>query len=257
MAFRFLKISAQNEVGWVEFNRPPINAFNGEMVAEFAQALDELLGGVHPRVVVLASALNKYFSVGAELQVFEGLGAEGMKAWIGSMHSIAKKLRAANKPLLAALHGTCVGGGLEMTLHCDLRFAAADARFGQPEINLNFIPPIATTQSLVRLLGRPRAIRYLYEGTLVSSQEALEMGLVDFVIAPERLREEVQAYAEDLARKPPEALAAIRRTMTDGMDLPFEEAMRLEFDAAVELAGTPNFKEGVRAFLEKRKPRWE
>ena len=83
------------------------------------------------------------------------------------------------------------------------------------------------------------------------------MGLVDFVIAPERLREEVQAYAEDLARKPPEALAAIRRTMTEGMDLPFEEAMRLESDAAVELAGTPNFKEGVRAFLEKRKPRWE
>ena len=256
MAFRFLKISAQNEVGWVEFNRPPINAFNAEMVAEFAQALDELLGKVQPRVVVLASALDKYFSVGAELQVLEDLGAEGMKTWVASVHGITKKLRAANRPLLAALHGTCVGAGLEMTLHCDIRFAAADARFGQPEININFIPPIATTQSLVRLLGRPRAIRYLYEGTLVSSQEALEMGLVDFVIAPEKLRGEVQAYAEDLARKPPEALAAIRRTMTDGMDLPFEEAMRLESDAAVELAGTPKFKEGVRAFLEKRKPRW-
>ena len=93
-------------------------------------------------------------------------------------------LRGSPKPLLAAINGTAVGGGLEMTLHCDLRFAATDARLGQPEINIGFIPPIATTQALARLIGRPRAIRYLYDGSLVPAAEALDWGLVDELVEP-------------------------------------------------------------------------
>ena len=100
-----------------------------------------------------------------------------------------------------------------MVLHCDIRFAAADARLGQPEINIGFIPPVGTTQALARLLGRSRAIRYLYEGTLVFADEALSMGLVDIIYSPEQLREKVKQYADALAQKPAEALAAIRHTI--------------------------------------------
>ena len=100
-----------------------------------------------------------------------------------------------------------------MVLHCDIRFAAADARLGQPEINIGFIPPVGTTQALARLLGRSRAIRYLYEGTMVSADEALSMGLVDTIYSPEQLREKVKQYADALAQKPAEALAAIRHTI--------------------------------------------
>jgi enoyl-CoA hydratase/carnithine racemase len=100
-------------------------------------------------------------------------------------------------------------------------------------------------------------LRFLYEGTLITAEEALGMGLVDFVVPPEKLRAEVQAYGAALARKPAEALAAIRRCITLGFDLPYDEALALELDAAVRLSGSPDFAEGLRAFLEKRPPNWK
>ncbi|MCW5747315.1 MAG: enoyl-CoA hydratase/isomerase family protein, partial [Alphaproteobacteria bacterium] len=169
---------------------------------------------------------------------------------------IARLLRGSPKPLLAAIHGTAVGGGLEMTLHCDLRFAADNARLGQPEIRIGFIPPIATTQALARLIGRPRAIRYLYDGRLLDAAEALSWGLVDEVVPAADLRRRVQDYAEQLVAKPADALAAIRRTVTLGGGLSFEEGMALELDTVAALADTPDFAEGVDAFLAKRPPQW-
>jgi enoyl-CoA hydratase/carnithine racemase len=165
-------------------------------------------------------------------------------------------MRRSRKPLLAAIHGTAAGGGLEIVLNCDIRFAAADARLGQPEINIAFIPPVGGTQSLARLLGRPRALRFLYEGTLLPAEEARAIGLVDLVVPADRLREEAQAYAAGLARKPREALAAIRRCITEGIEVPYDEGLAIEAEEAVRLAGTPDFTEGLSAFLEKRSPRW-
>jgi enoyl-CoA hydratase/carnithine racemase len=144
-----------------------------------------------------------------------------------------------------------------MVLHCDIRFASSDARLGQPEINIGFIPPVGTTQALARLIGRPRAIRYLYEGTLVTAEEALAMGLVDLIYPPEHLHAEVQTYAESLAQKSVKALAAIRKTITEGGAVSFEEGLKMEYETAVKLSETRDFSEGIRAFLEKRKPRWE
>jgi enoyl-CoA hydratase/carnithine racemase len=257
MAYRFLSVRTEDRVGWLEFNRPPINAFHREMVEEVGAALDALLADPAVRVIVLASALERLFSAGAELQLFRAMTPGGMRDWVGLVHGLAGKMRSARKPLLAAIHGSAVGGGLEMTLHCDVRFCAADARLGQPEIAIGFIPPVATTQALVRLIGRPRALRYLYEGTLVSAQEALAMGLVDVLVEPARLRAEVQAYAAALATKPAEALAAIRRCLTRGEELAWEAGLAIEAEEVVRLVSTPDFAEGVRAFLEKRAPRFD
>jgi enoyl-CoA hydratase/carnithine racemase len=257
MTYEFLKIGVEERVAWIEYQRPPLNAIDWKMLGEIPTALDALLHDPGIRVIAFASALEKYFSTGADLSVFKAMGHEDMRKWVQTCHSLVRQMRQAQKPLLAAIHGTAVGGGLEIVLHCDVRFAAASARLGQPEINIAFIPPVGTTQSLPRLLGRPRALRFLYEGTLVSAEEALGMGLVDFVVPPERLREEVQAYGAALARKSAEALAAIRRCITAGLEMPFEDALALELEAAVHLAGTPDFSEGLRAFLEKRPPKWE
>jgi enoyl-CoA hydratase len=254
---KHLKLRIENRVGWIEYNRPPINSFNWEMLREVPAALDELLNDPKVRVVVFASANKKYFSTGADLKVFDGIGTEGMAEWVSVCHGLVSKMRQSPKPLLAAIHGIAAGGGLEMVLHCDIRFASSDARLGQPEINIGFIPPVGTTQALARLLGRPRAIRYLYEGTLVSADEALAMGLVDLIYPPARLHAEVQAYAESLAQKSTNALAAIRQTITEGGAVSFEEGLKIEYEAAVKLSTTKDFSEGIRAFLEKRKPNWE
>jgi len=256
MTYEFLKIHVEDRVAWIEYRRPPLNAIDWTMLREIPTALDTLLADSDVRVIVFASALEKYFSTGADLRVFEAMKQEEMREWVQTCHALVRQIRQARKPLLSAIHGTAVGGGLEIVLHCDVRFAAADARLGQPEINIGFIPPVGTTLSLSRLLGRSRALRFLYEGTLISAEEAERIGLVDFVVQPERLREEVQSYAAALARKPAEALAAIRRCITLGPDMPFEDALAMELEAAVHLSGTPDFSEGIRAFREKRPPKW-
>ena len=257
MSYNFLKLRIQNRAGWIEYNRPPINSFNWEKLREVPAALDDLLNDPQVRVIVFASANEKYFSTGADLNVFDGIGTAGMTEWVSICHGLVSKMRHSPKPVLAAIHGVAAGGGLEMVLHCDIRFASSDARLGQPEINIGFIPPVGTTQALARLIGRPRAIRYLYEGTLVSAEEALAMGLVDLIFPPDHLHAEVQTYAESLAQKPAKALAAIRRTITEGGAVSFEEGLKMEYQIAVNLSGTKDFSEGIRAFLEKRTPNWE
>jgi enoyl-CoA hydratase/carnithine racemase len=253
----FIRLSTVAHVGWLEFNRPPVNAFTHEMVNETHDGIAAMLADPEVRVLVLASAVSGYLSAGADLKVFKGLKSDGMRAWATRCHQIVRLLRGSPKPLLAAINGTAVGGGLEMTLHCDLRFAAANAKLGQPEIRIGFIPPIATTQALAHLIGRPRAIRYLYEGRMVPAEEARVWGLVDELVAPEELRARVQAYGEELAAKSPAALAAIRRTVTLGGGLSFEDGMAYELETVAALADTPDFAEGVAAFLEKRTPVWK
>ena len=123
--------------------------------------------------------------------------------------------------------------------------------------SINYIPPVGATQALARLIGRPQAIKLLYDGEIISAQEAFNMGLVDVLVAPGELRSEVQAYGETLAAKPPEALAAIRQTITLGGAINFEDGMALEREHVVRLAGTDNFREGLTAFIEKRPPVWK
>ena len=253
---QFIRLQASARIAWLEFDRAPVNAFTREMVLEVREAIAAALADPEVRVLVLASAIADYFSAGADLHEFEGIKAREMRGWVSICHDIARLLRSSPKPLLAAINGTAVGGGLEMALHCDLRFAASNAKLGQPEIRIAFIPPIATTQSLARLLGRSTAIRYLYEGRMLGAAEALAWGLVDEVVEPDALRRRVQHYAEDLAAKPAAALAAIRRTIPLGGGVSFEDGMALELETATALADTPDFAEGVDAFLNKRAPRW-
>jgi enoyl-CoA hydratase/carnithine racemase len=243
-------------VAWIQFSRAPVNAIDWDMLLLVRQRFIDAIDDPQAKVIVLASALPKYFSAGADLAAFRNIGRERMRQWAADCHALVRLMRNSPKPLLAAINGTAVGGGLEMTLHCDLRFAAANARLGQPEIAISFIPPVGATQALARLIGRPRAIRYLYDGRLIEAQQALDWGLVDELVAPEELHARVQAYALELVAKPAPALAAIRRTITLGGGMSFEDGLAYELDTAGELAATAHFDEGVDAFLNKRKPVW-
>jgi enoyl-CoA hydratase/carnithine racemase len=251
-----VRLTVDRRVGWIEYARPPVNAINWQMLDAIHDAIAAMIGDPQARVVVLASAVESYFSAGADLKEFKDMRGEAMHRWVDKCHQIVRLLRHSPKPLLAAINGTAVGGGLEMTLHCDLRLAADNARFGQPEIQIAFIPPVGTTQALARLLGRPKAIRYLYEGRTVSAAEALDWGLIDEIVPAQDLRRRVQSYGEELAAKPAAALAAIRRTVTLGGGMTFEDGLALERDTATALADTADFAEGIEAFLQKRRPQW-
>ncbi len=255
--YEHVALQVKNRVGWVDYNRPPVNAMHPGMVAEIHAGIEQHLNDRAVRVVVLGSALKGYFSAGADIAVFKSMSMAALIDWADMAHALVHTMRQSEKPLLAAIHGAAVGSGLEMTLHCDVRFAADDARMGQPEININYIPPVGATQALARLIGRPRAIRLLYDGEMLSAAKAHDIGLVDTLVAPGDLRETVQAYGEGLAAKPPEALAAIRQTVTLGGAMNFDDGLALEREHILRLAASDNLREGLSAFLEKRPPRWK
>ena len=223
--YAHLRVYRADNIGWFEYNCPPRNAIHWEMLRELPVALEELLSAADVRVIVIASAIDRYFSTGADLTVFQDMTQQDVASWVETCHALVRQMRAAEKPLLAAIHGTAVGGGLEVALHCDVRFAAHDASLPQPEINIGFIPPVGGTQGLARLLGRTRALRLLYEGDLISAAEALQIGLVDFVVPAAELRSKVLDYASTLASKPAPTLAAIRHCVGEGLELPFEAGL--------------------------------
>ena len=257
MTYRFLNVKDQGPVAWIEYDNPPRNAVNWELLEELPAAIKSCTVNPNVRVIVIASGIQKYFSVGADLSLFDGIDQNGMRRWMQHCHRLVHEMRQSSKPMLAAIEGVAVGAGFEVTFHCDLRFATDSTRLGQPEINIGLLPGVGATQALARLLGRPRAIRFLYEGTLIDAEEAHSIGLIDFVVPDGHLRNKVQEYAETLSSKPPEALAAIRQTITLGSGLDFDAGLELELEAEVELSGTENFREGITAFREKRPPNWE
>ncbi|MGI9415674.1 MAG: enoyl-CoA hydratase/isomerase family protein [Hyphomicrobiales bacterium] len=256
MAFEFIDLDRRGPVGWYRFNRPPRNAVPMEMLNELTPAFEALIADPDVRVIVLASAVEGYFSTGADIATFRAAGPDQMSEWTDTSHNLARTIRASSKPVLAAISGVAVGGGLEMTFHADLRFAASNARLGQPEVNIGFIPPVGGTQGLVRLVGRAEAFRMLYGGEIMDAAAALRIGLVDAVVPSEQLASEVQAYGEMLATKPANTLASIRRCLIDGGERSFDDGLEVEAREARALAQHENFREGVTAFLDKRKPRW-
>jgi enoyl-CoA hydratase/carnithine racemase len=254
--FQHVEVERAEGIGWLRYRRPPVNAVDWDMLCELPRALESLIAAPDARVIVVASALDRYFSSGADLRSFDAWRGPRMREWVTVCHRIVALLRASPKPLLAAINGVAVGGGVEIAWHCDVRFAAADARIGQPEINIAYLPPIGATQALARLVGRNRALRFLYEGELLAAAEAQALGLVDFVAPPEELQARVADYARRLAAKPANAMSAIRRCVTLGGALSFEEGLDLELAEAIALAESPNFAEGIAAFRAKRPPRW-
>jgi enoyl-CoA hydratase len=255
VSFRFFSLEVVESVGWYRFNRPPVNAVDWDMLDEMEPAFRALDDDPGVRVIVIASSIERYFNAGADVAAFRDRLDE-MGAWIEKTHSLAHAVRSSRKPVLAALNGVAVGGGLEMTYHADLRFAASNARIGQPEVNLGFIPPVGGTQGLLRLIGRSNAFRLLYGGELVDAETAVAIGLVDIVVPPETLEAEVQRYAEALVKKPANALASIRRCLIEGEAGTFADGMLVEKEEANALARHRNFREGVGAFLDKRDPSW-
>lgn len=253
---KHIRVEVAKSVGWLRFDRPPVNAFNRLMLNEVRTALDALNADPDVRVIVLGTASETHYSAGADLAVFRDVTDAQMRDWVVECHRLAHRLREAEKPILAAIRGIAVGGGLEMSLHADLRFAETTARLGQPEINIAFIPPIAGTQALVRLVGRSAAFRMLYTGEVLPADQAHDIGLVDQLSQPGALEQDTQDFAEALADRPANALAAVRRCLTAGTSIAFEDGLAIEAREAERLIEHPNFREGISAFLSKREPHW-
>jgi enoyl-CoA hydratase len=231
-----------------------MNALDRPTLEELRDTLAELALDTSARVVVLTGAGEKAFVAGADIKYMSGLGVDEARAWGELGHRSAQLLETMPKPSIAAINGFALGGGCELALACDLRYAASTAKLGQPEVNLGIIPGWGGTQRLARVCGLGVAKELVLTGRLVDADEALRVGLVNAVHDP--VAEKAREIAELLASKSPLALAAAKRALNHALQGDHVENLDREATEFAELFASEDAKEGMTAFTEKREPRF-
>lgn len=257
MAYETIRYEVRAGVAHITLQRPDqLNALSFGMRAELSAAFDACAADPAVRAVLLSGA-GRAFCAGVDLRdgSFEEGPIESVEVRVRG--DFRAKLAGLGKPSVAALHGYVLGGGLELALCCDLRVAAEDTEFGQPEINLGSIPAGGATQRLPRLIGTARALELLLTGDRIAAAEAYRLGLVNRVVPRETLMATATALAETLAAKAPLAVRYLREAVYRGLDLPLEDGLRLEAYLGGLLRTTADRAEGLAAFREKRPPRFE
>ena len=244
-------------VALVTLNHPPVNVLTPELLTELDGAFDSLAKDEAVKAVVLTGA-GRYFVAGADIRVLASIpsSTEG-EALARHGQMILDRIEAFEKPVIAAINGACLGGGLELALCCHIRYAAEGARLGLPETNLGIMPGFGGTQRLPRLIGRPRAMELILTGEPISAQEAMSLGLVSRVVSADDLLRQAQGLARKIAVKSRVAIRASLRAIREGMTLDLSDGLVLEARLFGELCDTDDRKEGVSAFLEKRQPRFK
>ena len=249
--------AAAEHVATITLNRPDVhNAMNQAMRGELTRCFEALVTDDDVRVIVVTGAGERAFSAGADIREFvEPLVPVKFREQRQRVEFRAAMDRCP-QPIIAAINGFALGGGLELALACDIRIAATDATLGLTEINLAIIPGGGGTQRLPRLVGRGKALEMILTGSRIPADEALRLGLVERVVpAGEALKASTE-LARTIAAKAPVALRYAKEAVVKGLELPLADGLRLEGDLSTLLRTTEDRVEGARAFLEKRAPRW-
>jgi enoyl-CoA hydratase/carnithine racemase len=246
-------------VALIHLNRPPANSYDRAFLDALNTAIDEVRWDGDLRGAVLVSDLApRFFSAGADVVNFKNSTQQQRVMTVLHAHEILLKIERTPKVFIAALSGHALGGGLEIALACDLRFAAAgEYRLGLPEVTLGLLPGNGGTQRLQRLVGRTRALDMMLTGQPVNAARALELGLVDRVIPESELVANAVDYVATLAKGATLAMGSIKVATRIGADLPLEGALALEREAVWRLFMSEDAVEGLTAFGEKRAPNWK
>ena len=255
--FQFLSISNEEGVSFLSINRPPVNALGNQLLDELGRAVDVLSEDPKTKVIVIVSAIANVFIAGVDLKEMAALtSADDIVKVIQKGQAVFNKIENSEKPVIAAVQGACVGGGQELIMACHIRIASDRTRFAQPEITLGIIPGFGGSQRLPRLVGPSRATELILTGDLITPQEALRIGLVDHVVSDGSLIKTARETAKKIARHGLPAIRAAMRAIRDGLDRPLSEGLRVEEKEFKSITGTQDMREGIRAFLEKRQPKF-
>ncbi|HEY5579295.1 MAG TPA: enoyl-CoA hydratase/isomerase family protein [Acidimicrobiia bacterium] len=252
---QFVEFSVEGSVALIRLNRPPVNALSAALSLELAEAFG-LAGDESVRAVVLTG--EPHFAAGADIKDFQAHYDTGRQtAHDIPLRDAIRTLELLPKPVVAAVRGYALGGGLELAMGADFRYLTEDALVGQPEIKLGLIPGAGGTQRLTRLVGVAKARDIVYSGRFVSAREALEIGLADKVVGPEGLLELALEDARAWAEGPTKALAAAKRAINEGWGLPIEDGLAIERVAFDQVFWTEDARAGVAGFIAKSEPRFE
>jgi enoyl-CoA hydratase/carnithine racemase len=251
-----VRYDTEGTVAVITLDRPPVNALSGEVIADLEAAMTSAEDGAVRAVVITGSP---HFAAGADIASFKAsmdAGTGGASVGIALGRAL-QRIEALAKPVIAAVRGYALGGGLELAMACDLRILSDDARVGQPEIRLGIIPGAGGTQRLPRLVGVGRARDLVYTGRMIGAEEAHGWGLADRVVSADDLAAESMRLAGELASGATGAIAVAKRVIRLGFDLPLAEGLQLEAGGFTELFDTADAAEGVAAFLDKRRPEFK
>ena len=252
-----ISVTAEGAVALVTVDRPEaLNALDVETLTELRDHLAELAADAEVRAVVLTGSGEKAFIAGADIKYMSGLDVEQALAWGELGHEAGRLLETMPKATIAAVNGFALGGGCELALACDIRFASSRAKLGQPEINLGIIPGWGGTQRLARATTLGFAKELIFTGRVVGAEEALARGLVDAVVEPDELLDKALETAASIAAKSPVALAAAKAACNRAFQGDHPANLASEADAFGVLFSSEDAKEGLTAFVEKREPRF-
>jgi enoyl-CoA hydratase len=256
VAFENILVTIDGAIGLIQLNRPKVlNALNDALTTELADALEELDRNDAVRCIVLHGS-ERAFSAGADIDQMKS----ATPLWMMNNASINRnfdRVRRTSKPIVAAVSGYCLGGGCELVMACDIVIASETAQFGQPEISIGIIPGAGGTQRLTRAFGKSRAMELILTGKFFTAQEAHARGLVSRIVPPELYLDEAKSLARDIASKPPVAVRLAKEAINKAYEMTLTEGLNHEARLFHMLFSTEDQKEGMTAFVEKRKPEWK
>jgi enoyl-CoA hydratase/carnithine racemase len=254
MTDSYVTLTKEPPLGIITLNRPPANSYDIKFMQDLDAAIEGVAADNEIKAALLVSTSEKFFSGGADIKAFLANTPEANVEMVNLAHQALAKIAHIPKVFIAVINGHAMGGGLEMALACDLRFAG-DGKFmlALPESTLGLLPGNGGTQRLPRLIGASRALELMLSGGTIGSQQALELGLVNKVFPVDSVLDEAKAYALKLANGPTQALAYIKRCVYEGMELSLADGLILERELIAELFTSEDAREGLTAFVEKRK----
>jgi enoyl-CoA hydratase len=247
-------IATADGVATITLNRPQVrNALNAALLEQLNDALRAAEADPVVRAIIITGAGDKAFAAGADIGELGALaGSVAGAAAARRGQAVTRTIEGLRVPVIAAVNGFALGGGCELAMAADIRIAGDNAKFGQPEVNLGLIPGYGGTQRLARIAGRGMALYLCLTGELIDAHEALRIGLVERVVPQAQLLDETRRIAATIAAKAPLAVSAAKRAIDEGIALPMTEALAVEALHFGSVVGTADFREGTRAFLEKR-----
>ena len=256
MEYKDLKVEISEGVALVTISRPAaMNALNSNFFSEFNELLNSLGKDDSIRILVITGE-GKAFVAGADIAEMVNMNFDQACCFSKTGQKTFLRIEKLEIPVIAAINGFALGGGFELAMACDFRIASSTAKFGQPEVTLGLIPGYAGTQRLSRLVGMGNALYLILSGEMISAEDALHNGLVQKVVAPEMLMEEVMRIARKIASNGSHAIRMAKEIIRKGREIPLHEGSKMESEAFSKLFDYPSTKEGMTAFLEKRKPNW-
>ena len=254
MAYKNIIIEKKDGIANLKINRPQVlNSLNKETIVEISKAVSELENDEKIKVVIFTGE-GKAFIAGADIKQMSEMTPLEAKEFSELGHDLLNKIENSRLPFIAAVNGFALGGGCETLMACDIVIASKDAKIGQPEINLGISPGFGGTQRLPRLVGKMKGKELLLTGRNISAEEAFEIGLVNMVVENENLMEKANEIAGSIAKKSSVQTNFIKSLVNKGMDIDLNKANALEISYFSSSFSTHDQKEGMKAFIEKRKP---